>query len=114
MQKALLTLAIAAVTASPGLAYAQDAAAPDRYVYYPHMLGWGEGWTGMMFGPLFMLLVVGLGVALVVVLLRRGDVGRGGGGQPPRNVALDLLKERFARGEIDQQEYEARRRVLSE
>lgn len=114
MKKTLFTLFLAIATASPGLAYAQDIAAPERYAYYPHMLGWGEGWAGMVFGPLFMLLVIGLGVALVVALLRRGDLGHGGGGQPPRNLALDLLRERFARGEIDQQEYEARRRVLTE
>lgn len=118
--KTLFTLVTAAAMASSGLAYAQGATAPERYVYYPQMMGWwGEGWAGMVFGPLIMLLVLGLGVALVVALLRRGDLGHGGGGhggggQPPRNIALDLLKERFARGEIDQQEYEARRRVLSE
>lgn len=113
--KTLFTLVTAAAMASPGLAYAQGATAPERYVYYPQMMGsWGEGWAGMVFGPLIMLLVLGLGVALVVALLRRGDLGHGGGGQPPRNIALDLLKERFARGEIDQQEYEARRRILSE
>jgi putative membrane protein len=33
---------------------------------------------------------------------------------PPRRTPLDILKERFARGEIDKQEYEERRRVLGE
>ena len=32
----------------------------------------------------------------------------------PGRMPLDILKERFARGEIDKDEYEERRRVLGE
>jgi putative membrane protein len=32
----------------------------------------------------------------------------------PGRPSLDILKERFARGEIDKEEYEERRRVLGE
>lgn len=104
-----------AAIATPGWTWAQDVAAPDRYVYYPHMMGWGDGWAGMFFGPLFMLLLVALVVGLAVVLFRRGGESPSrGGAQPPGKTALDILKERYARGEIDQQEYETRRRVLSD
>jgi putative membrane protein len=30
----------------------------------------------------------------------------------PHNTSLDILKERFARGEIDKDEFEERRKVL--
>jgi putative membrane protein len=33
---------------------------------------------------------------------------------PPTRTPLDILKERFARGEIDKTEFEDRRRVLGE
>ena len=27
----------------------------DRYGWGPHMMGWGGGWFGMIFGPIFMI-----------------------------------------------------------
>jgi putative membrane protein len=33
---------------------------------------------------------------------------------PPTRMPLDILKERFARGEIDKAEFDDRRRVLGE
>jgi putative membrane protein len=33
---------------------------------------------------------------------------------PPGRTPLDILRERFARGEIDKQEFEERRRVLGD
>jgi putative membrane protein len=33
---------------------------------------------------------------------------------PPGRTPIDILKERFARGEIDKDEFEERRRVLGD
>lgn len=79
---------------------------------------WGWGWPGMIFGPLFMILVLAVVIAVAVLLVR----WLGGPWQPPApphypppgRTPLDILKERFARGEIDKDEFEERRRVLGE
>lgn len=83
-------------------------------MWYGQPGGWGLGY-GMMggFGWVFMLLVVVIVVALMVGLLR--DVfeprrGRHGG---VSRTALDLLDERYARGEIDAEEYKRRRTDLT-
>jgi putative membrane protein len=82
------------------------------------MMGWGGGWYAMIFGPLFMILFLGVLVALAVVLARwLGSPWPGT--YPPHQLPssrtpLDILKERFARGEIDKAEFEDRRRVLGE
>jgi len=76
------------------------------------MYGPGEGAWGfvMMFMSLLFLALIAVGVVLVVRSFSHGGQAssRGDG-----NRALDILDERFARGEIDQQEYEERRRTLT-
>ncbi len=58
------------------------------------------------FGIIFLLLIVGLVVwALVRVLPNQS--GGGDGYRSDRTSAEDVLKERFARGEIDAEEYES-------
>jgi putative membrane protein len=79
------------------------------------MMGPGE-WYGMMFlGPLMMILFIAIIVVLVVLGVRGlGGFRLGGTPGPSPNKAMDILKERFARGEIDKDEFEVRRRALSE
>jgi putative membrane protein len=69
--------------------------------------GWGWGWG---FGPVSMLLFWVL-VVVAVVALGKYISGRSGdmlGGKS----ALDILKERYARGEIGKDEFEQKRRDL--
>jgi len=75
----------------------------------------GWGWGHMFFGSFMMLLFWGGLVILIVLAVRWMSAGslRGGDGPAPGNRALDILDERYARGEIDKQEYEERRRLLS-
>ena len=106
----------AAIALLPGAALAQSTTDPDRYGWGPHMMGWGGGWYGMIFGPIFMILVLALVIAVAVLLVRwlGGSSFTATLQQPPARTPLDILKERFARGEIDRQEFEERRRVLGE
>jgi len=69
----------------------------------------------MIFGPIFMILVLAAVIAVAVLLVRwLGGSGRGEASPPSGRTALDILKERYARGEIDKEEYEERRRILGE
>lgn len=102
---------------APGWAWAQSPPDSGGYTYAPHMMGWGGGWYGMMFGPLFMILMLAAVIAVAVLLVRwLGGAWQGAAPHhmPPGRAPLDILKERFARGEIDKEEFDQRRRVLGE
>jgi putative membrane protein len=109
---------VAAIALVPAWAWAQPPSDAERYAYGPHMMWWGGGWYGMIFGPLLMSLVIAAVIALVLVFARvLGGPWHGSAPPyqtPPGRTPLDILKERFARGEIDKPEYEERRRVLGE
>jgi putative membrane protein len=93
---------LATLAGWPALAVAGG---PDDY-HGPGMM-WGYGWPGMIFGPIMMIVFLGVLVALVVLAVRWiGGSGLGGAGAPSRNAALDILKERLARGKIDAQEFD--------
>jgi putative membrane protein len=70
----------------------------------------------MLFGSLMMVLFWG-GIILVIVLLVRwiGSGSAGGAGVPSAGkTPLDILSKRFARGEIDKEEFEERKKLLSD
>jgi len=77
---------------------------------------WGPfGVMGIGMG-LLGLLSWGLIIALVVVAVRalvRGDRAAAGSGAAPAPTPLDILKMRYARGEIDRAEFEERKQTLS-
>jgi putative membrane protein len=83
---------------------------------------WDYGWGGWMMGPGMMLIFLVLAVVLVVVLVRwLTGLGHGGphtphgGGSPSGGPsALEILEQRFARGEIDEDEFRKRKRALTE
>jgi putative membrane protein len=70
-----------------------------------HMAGWdGWGWGMMLFGLLWMALLVALPIYLVYWLATRSQTdGR------TADSALAVLQERYARGEIDDEEFDRRR-----
>lgn len=76
-----------------------------------------SGWWGfgpMWLGGLFSLLLLALLVAGVVLAVRHLAGGPAGGPGPRGGGrALDILKERYARGAIGKDEFEALRRDLA-
>ncbi len=81
----------------------------------PGMMGsWGMrmGWPGMIFMWLFWaLIIVGL-ILLIRWLLQSTREIRPAVPASPGSRALDILAERYARGEIDREEYEEKKRDL--
>jgi putative membrane protein len=74
--------------------------------------GWGAGdWLAMGF---MMVIFWGLVIALVVWLVRSARSGRGNdaGSGISTQGADELLAQRFARGEIDEQQFAQRRAAL--
>ena len=80
--------------------------------YYGDDMGWG-GWLAM---SLSFVVFWGLLIALVVWVVRslRADTSRENQGLPPTpgSRADEVLAERFARGEIDAEEFTQRRELL--
>ena len=85
---------------------------PQPY-HHDHMWGGGYGW---FMGPIMMIVFIGFVVALVILLVRwLGGSGHGHAAQPHGPLSktpIDILKERFAKGEIDKDEFEERRKLL--
>jgi len=88
-------------------------------MYGPYTHGWMfDGGFGMLFGGLWMILMLAIPILLLAALLRylftksRGDGGREGA--PARPTPLDVLKEAYARGEISRDEFLQKRDDLLE
>lgn len=98
--------ALAFGLASAPFAYAQG------YGYGPGMMGgygWGGGWGFGMVGMVLWWVLIVLGIVLLVKwIFAHGP----GGDRAAGNRALEILRERYARGEIDKKEFEERKRDL--
>ena len=79
--------------------------------------GWGMMGPGMMGGfswmwlmPVFWIFVLGLIIWAVVAAVRRP--GESDSSTRQADSALEILKRRYARGEIDKEEYEEKKKDL--
>jgi putative membrane protein len=101
-------------------AMAQVGEIPERFGQYNHGhdMMWGSnqwGGFGMVLGPIFMILIVVGIVAAIIYLLRLfGVAGPATSSQAAHDRALVLLKERYAKGEIDSTEFAERKKLLAD
>ena len=76
----------------------------------------GCGFGGFWFMPIIMFVVLGLIIWGIVAVIRRAGWVGGGGCCGTSSIstesALDILKKRYARGEIDKDEFEEKKKNL--
>lgn len=80
------------------------------------MMGFGFFGIGMLLMVLFWVLIIG-GAVWLVVMLARGSQGQSAPralmpSAPSGQTPLDILKERYAKGEITQDQFEEMKRSL--
>jgi putative membrane protein len=76
--------------------------------------GYGMGGWGWIFMSLSTLAFLALIALVVWAVLRTSNSGNSGGRSVPGGEsAREILAQRYARGEIDDQEYQQRLRILS-
>lgn len=73
--------------------------------YGPNSGGSAMMWFGMIFGIIVLLIFLALIVWLIAYVSRKSA---NGSRAPESSRAVDLLKERYARGEIGTEEYRER------
>ncbi len=67
---------------------------------------------GMFFGMFFWILLSAGVIALVLWAVQKTGNTNNAASVPPQETAMDILKKRFARGEIDKDEYEEKKKIL--
>ena len=74
----------------------------------------GIGWGGWFVMAAMMVVFWGAIAWVIVTLIRHGNPGPQRPAESAPSEPLRILEERFARGEIDDEEYRRRRAVLRE
>lgn len=71
---------------------------------------WGYGMMGGLFGGIMMLFFWILFIVFIVWIVK--EVSGRNSSSNSSSKALDILKERYAKGEINKEEFEAKRKDL--
>lgn len=80
-----------------------------RWRWIVGMMGWGSMGFGWFYGLLSVLLVLALLGLLLYLGLRAWERGSG---EPKRDTALETLRLRYAKGELDEETYRRLRKEL--
>jgi putative membrane protein len=98
------------VLSAPNTVFAQWRG-PGGWQTGPGMMGWGIlGW----FGPIMMVIFwVAIIVAIIFLVRWLMASGRGSRGPTAEESALEILKKRYARGEIGKEEFEEKKKDLT-
>jgi putative membrane protein len=76
------------------------------------MMGdWGMGWFGMIFMIIFWGLII-VGFVLLIRWLIQNTSGKAHSGVSTGSKAMDILKERYAGGEINRDQFESMKKDL--
>ena len=81
---------------------------------WEYMSGYGWGGMGMGLGMLGMSLFWILLIVAIVMLVKSTRCSGDSSDQRREKTALDILKERYARSEIEREEFEQKKRDLDE
>lgn len=79
-------------------------------MYHDMMDGWGYNNGYGAWGWLFMLFWIALIILAIIFLVRY--LGRGGSNALHGEDALDILRKRYAKGEIDKKEFQEKTKDL--
>lgn len=77
------------------------------------MMGFGWSAWGILHAIFWLAILVGIAVACFT-MIRRSGADRNETGNDTKSSALDQLDERYARGEIDREEYRQRKKDILE
>jgi putative membrane protein len=90
-----------AISAAPVMAQG-----PGNYGQFwsPHMMGWGGGWVGMLFQIAFWLLLIALATSGIRWLFAAS--GKSQESKSSADNALEILRKRYAKGEIDKRQFQ--------
>lgn len=100
----MASAALAVLLSGAGMAYSQPWGGRGN------MMGWGHGWGWL--GILLMVIVWALVILGIVALIRWLWMAGPRRGAAPGPSPLDILKQRYARGEINKEEFEQKKKDL--
>lgn len=107
-----LTAFLLLFLAYDGIAFAQQGGYGGYNMGSGMMGDWGMGWFGGIFMIIFWVLII-VGLVFLIKWLVQSTKGHSNSGRiESSSRALDILKERYARGEINKQEFDEKKKDL--